>query len=62
MEKQYATHYLPEKYKQQSFIDIYNFEIIVSNTQSTAQRQKRRVTEMFDFFLPEHVVPATELA
>ena len=40
MEKQYATHYLPEKYKQQSFIDIYNFEIIVSNTQSTAQRQK----------------------
>ena len=26
MEKQYSTHYLPQKYKQQ-FIDIYNFEI-----------------------------------
>ena len=27
MEKQYSTHYLPEKYKQHLFIDIYNFEI-----------------------------------
>ena len=38
MEKQYSTHYLPEKHKQQ-FIDIYNFEITVLNTQSTVQRQ-----------------------
>ena len=40
MEKQYSTHYLPEKYKQHLFIDIYNFEITVLNTQSTVQRQK----------------------
>ena len=43
MEKQYSTHYLPEKYKQHQFIDIYNFEITVLKilkTQSTALRQK----------------------
>ena len=43
MEKQYSTHYLPEKYKQRYLIDIYNFEITVLKTQklrSTAQRQK----------------------
>ena len=40
MEKQYSTHYLTEKYKQHSFIDIYNFELTVLKTQSTAQRQK----------------------
>ena len=62
MEKQYSTHYLTEKYKQHQFVDIYNFEITVSKTQSTPQRQNRRVTEMFDFFLPEHLVSATELA
>ena len=43
MEKQYLTHYLPEKYKQHWFIDIYNFEITVLQTiktQSIVQRQK----------------------
>ena len=40
MENQYSTHYLPEKYKQHLFTDIYNFEITVLNTQSNAQRQK----------------------
>ena len=38
MEKQYSTHYLPEKYN--NIIVIYNFEITVLHTQSTAQRQK----------------------
>ena len=34
-EKQYSTHYLPEKHKHK-FIDICNFEITVLNTMSTA--------------------------
>ena len=40
MEKQYSTHYLPEKYREHYFIDIYNFEITVLKTQSIAQRQE----------------------
>ena len=50
MEKQYSTHYLPEKYRQHQFIDIYNFEITVLKTQSTVQRQKSQGNEIFDFF------------
>ena len=65
MEKQYLTHYLPEKYKQHWFIDIYNFEITVSKTQSTAQQQNCRVTDIFTnarFVLPEHMFLSTKLA
>ena len=50
MEKQYSTHYLPEKYKQHQFIDIYNFEITVLNTQSTAQQQKLQGNKDIQFF------------
>ena len=50
MEKQYSTHYLPEKYEQHQFIDIYNFEIIVSKTQSTEQRQKSQGNGDVRFF------------
>ena len=63
MEKQYSTH--PEKYKQHWFIDIYNFEITVSKTQSTAQQQNCRVTDIFTnarFVLPEHMFLSTKLS
>ena len=50
MEKQYATHYLPERYKQHQFIDIYNFEITILERQSTAQRQKLQGNRDVRFF------------
>ena len=44
--KQYSTHFLPEKYKQHQFIDIYNFEItILKNHRNTVYCAATKILE-----------------